>query len=310
MHNLASIDVGSNTIRLLIGNITNQKIIRLKNELAITRLAENISETEMLKKERMLKSLSALKRFSHLISDFGVDSVKAVGTSALREAKNSDEFIDMVLSETGIKIKIVSGLEEAQLTAKGVLHDMLKSNSSLIMDIGGGSTEWILCKDSTTVMAKTTPIGVVKLFEKHIKSDPPSNKDIAELEKALEKAVLPIKAETEKFINKKTSFIGTAGTITTFASIDLELSEYDHEKVQNHIISIQRLTDMSKKLISLPLSKRKTIKGLEPERADLIIPGIVFTIKAMQVFGFENIIVSDDGLLEGILLSLAEERLS
>lgn len=310
MSNLASIDVGSNTIRLLIGSIADQKITRLKNELAITRLAENLSETGILRKERMLKSLSALKKFSHLISDFGVDSVKAVGTSALREAKNSDEFIDMVLPETGIKINVVSGIEEARLTANGVLHDMPKNNSSLILDIGGGSSEWILCKDSTTVMAKTTPIGVVKLFEKYIKSDPPSDKDISELEKELEASVLPIKSEAEKFVNNETLFIGTAGTITTFASIDLELSEYNHEKVQNHIISIQRLTDISKKLISLPLNKRKTIKGLEPARADLIIPGIVFTIKAMQVFGFENIIVSDDGLLEGILLSLAEERLS
>lgn len=310
MRKLASIDVGSNTIRLLIGSVDSGKILRLTNELAITRLAENISETGMLKKERMLKSLSALKKFSRLISDFGVDCVKAVGTSALREAKNSEEFLEMVLSETGIKINVISGIEEARLTAKGVLHDMPKSSSSLILDIGGGSTEWILCKDSAIIMTKTIPTGVVKLFEKYIKSDPPSNQDIAELEKEIETVVLPIKSEIEKSINKKTSFIGTAGTITTFASMDIGLSEYDHEKVQNYIIPVQRLEDLSIKLISLPLNKRQKLKGLEPERADLIIPGIVFTIKVIRILGFENIIVSDDGLLEGILLSLAEERLS
>ncbi len=302
---LASIDIGSNTLRLLIGRIDGNKITRLRCEMAITRLAENISETGLLNEGRMKKSLSVLKKFSRLIKKSHVSRIRAVGTSALREAKNSKEFIDRVLSETGLKIAVISGKKEAELTAKGVLFDLQKSRSSFIIDIGGGSTEWIVCKNSLPVGMGTMPTGVVKLFENHMLSDPPSRQDIISLNIDAKTLLNKLKSKIGKHLTGKTLFVGTAGTITTLASIDLELETYNHEKVHMHSITLGRLYGILERLAGVPLSKRRKIRGLEPGRADLIIPGLLFTINIMETLGFRNMLVSDNGVLEGALINLA-----
>lgn len=303
---LSSIDVGSNTIRLLIGGVEGGKIARLRTGMVITRLAAGIGETGLLNPDNMEKSISVLKAFSDIISAYDISHIKAVGTSALREAKNSEEFRQRVLSETGINIEVISGEEEAELTARGVMFDMPDTDSSFIIDIGGGSSEWIFCRKSSPVEIGTIPTGVVKLFDKHIKSDPPSKADTISLRREAEIILSRLKTQMGHLINSSTVFIGTAGTITTLASIDIGLEVYDHEKIHMHNISLEKLYDISGRLISIPLSERKKMIGLEPERADLIIPGILFTINIMELFRFDNILVSDNGLLEGVLIKLSE----
>lgn len=303
---LSSIDVGSNTIRLFIGRVENRKIIRLRTGMVITRLAAGIGETGLLNADNMEKSVSVLKAFSDIISVYGISHIRAVGTSALREAKNSEEFMRRVLSETGINIEVISGEEEAELTAKGVLFDLEKRDASFIVDIGGGSTEWIFCRNSSPTELGTIPTGVVRLSDNHIKSDPPSKADILSLKKESDTVLSGLKTQMGHLINSRTVFIGTAGTITMLASIDIGLEVYDHEKIHRHNISLKKLYDISGRLISIPLSERKKMIGLEPERADLIIPGILFTINIMELFGFDNILVSDNGLLEGALIKLSE----
>jgi exopolyphosphatase/guanosine-5'-triphosphate,3'-diphosphate pyrophosphatase len=254
----------------------------------------------------MEKSLSVLKAFSDIISGYGILHIRAVGTSALRESGNSEEFILRVLSETGINIEVISGEEEAELTGRGVIFDLPETDSSFIVDIGGGSVEWIFCRNSSPVEMGTIPTGVVKLFDNHIKSDPPSKADTIALRREAEIILSRLKRQIGHLINSRTVFIGTAGTITTLASIDIGLKVYDHEKIHRHNISLEKLYDISGRLISIPLSERKKIIGLEPERADLIIPGILFTISIMELFGFDNLLVSDNGLLEGALIKLSE----
>lgn len=307
MPSLASIDIGSNTIRLLIGKIENKKIVRQRCEMTITRLAAGINGTGVLNAENIEKSISVLKEFSRLISKYKVTGIKAVGTSALREAKNSKEFINKILSETGIKTEVISGHEEAELTAKGVLFDIQNSGSSFIVDIGGGSTEWIFCKNSSPSRMGTIPTGVVKLFDSHIKSDPPSKDDRASLKKETGTVLDRLKENMGDSINSSTVFIGTAGTITTLAAIDLGLETYNHEKIHAHKMSLKRLYEISERLLGLPLRERKKLRGLEPERADLIIPGILFTINIMETLGVTEMFVSDNGLLEGVLLRLSKE---
>jgi len=303
---LSSIDVGSNTIRLLIGRVEGGKVIRRKTEMVITRLSSGIAETGLLNPDNVEKSISVLKAFSDIILAYDISHIRAVGTSALREAKNSEEFRERVLAETGIDIEVISGEEEAELTARGVMFDMPEADSSLIIDIGGGSAEWIFCRNSSPLEIGTIPTGVVKLFDKYIKSDPPSKDDILSLKKESDTVLSGLKTQIGHLINSRTVFIGTAGTITTTAAIDIGLESYDHEKIHRHNISIEKLYDISERLISISLSERKKMIGLEPERADLIIPGILFTINIMELFGFTNILVSDDGLLEGVLIKLSE----
>ncbi|MDP2280000.1 MAG: exopolyphosphatase, partial [Nitrospirota bacterium] len=282
------------------------KVIRRKTEMVITRLAAGIGDTGLLNPDNMEKSISVLKAFSDIISVYGISHIRAVGTSALREAKNSEEFMQRVLSETGINIEVISGEEEAEITARGVMFDMPETDSSFIVDIGGGSAEWIFCRNSSPTELGTIPTGVVRLSDNHIKSDPPSKDDILSLKKELDSVLSGLKTKIGHLINSSTVFIGTAGTITTLASIDMGFESYGHEKIHRHNISLKKIYDISGRLISIPLSERKKMIGLEPERADLIIPGILFTINIMELFGFDNILISDDGLLEGVLIKLSE----
>lgn len=302
----ASIDIGSNTIRLLIGEVRDHRIEHVFSERKITRLAEGISQTGSLREENMETSLAVLREYAILIAKHGVVSVKAVATSALREASNSGSFIKKVLEETGITVEVISGEREAMLILKGILlslpdSSLISHHSLLIIDIGGGSTEWICYKDKTLVGMGSIPIGVIKLL-RFIVTDPVSGDDINALNNETISSLEALKKTMGHHIDKNTIFIGTAGTFSTIGSIDLQLDTYAREKLHLHKISLSRLKDMKDTLVSLSLSERRKVRGLEPERADLIIPGIQFTINIMEFFGFDEFVVSESGLLEGALL--------
>ena len=308
----AAIDVGSNTIRLLIGNCRNGRIEHVVCERRITRLAEGITRSGILRDERIEASVAVLKEFSSLIEQNGIKTVGAVATSALREAVNAKVFIEKVAANTGISVNVISGEKEAQLTLKGVLSSFPESvlntyHSLLILDIGGGSTEWILCRGKSPVGMGSIPIGVIKLLEKCIKTDPVSEADISALNREIFSAVKMFKKDIGNHVEKKTGFVGTAGTFSTLASLDLHLKTYSREKIHLHRIPLDRLLDIRNRLVALPVKERMNVAGLDPGRADLIIPGIQFTISLMEKFAFDELIVSDYGLLEGVFLESLKE---
>jgi exopolyphosphatase/guanosine-5'-triphosphate,3'-diphosphate pyrophosphatase len=207
-----------------------------------------------------------------------------------------------VLDSTGIRLEVIPGEKEAELTLKGILLSVPDSVSgvSFIVDIGGGSTEWILHGDDLLDMG-SMPVGVIKLARKFINTDPVSRADIAALDREITSLLNGLKPRVGQYMDGRTRFIGTAGTFTTIASVDLGLDAYSREKIHLHRIPLEKLHAMGENLLSLPLAKRKEVKGLEPERADLIIPGLQFTIKVMDFFHFNELTVSDYGLLEGLL---------
>jgi len=305
----AAIDVGSNTLRLLIGDVHGNSLTRIHADRAVTRLAEGIRKSGMLRQENMRKSVAVLKDFSRSITEYSATRVKAVGTSALRDAANSREFLDMVVEKTGIEIGIISGIREAELTVNGILMGAIERDGvSLIIDIGGGSTEWVLCKKHAFPVCGSLPVGVVNLSERFIKTDPPSSADIASVNKEIDAHFLPLKKEITDRALPVRNFIGTGGTITTLAAMDLRLEKYDPDKVNMHTIPLQRLSRLKDMLISLPLDRRRDITGLDPERADLIIPGILLTIRLMDFFSFPGVTVSDHGLLEGLIKEMNDEN--
>ncbi len=305
----AAIDAGSNTLRLLVGEIHGNSLSRIHADRAITRLAGGLRDTGTLGRENMRKSVSVLKDFARAIEAHGATRTKAVGTSALRDARNSREFLDMVLQETGIEIEIISAMREAELTVSGILMGGKKRDGvSLIVDVGGGSTEWILCKDHESFASGSLQIGVVNLFERFIKTDPPSPADISSVNREIDAHLFSLKKEMGKRAFPAKDFVGTGGTITTLAAIDLHLNEYDPEKVHMHSIPMERLSRLRDTLVSLPMERRREVKGLEPKRADLIIPGILLTIKLMDLGGFPEVMVSDHGLLEGLIKEMNDEN--
>jgi exopolyphosphatase / guanosine-5'-triphosphate,3'-diphosphate pyrophosphatase len=316
MFTLASIDVGSNTIRLLIGAVESERITDIHSGRRITRLGNKLNQTGKLQDRNMEDSIAVLKEFSSAITHYGVHYTKAVGTSALREAKNADLFVKKAFRETGIVIDVISGEQEAALTLKGILASLPMAGysipeSALIVDMGGGSTEWIsLRKDQTAdaqpaPMMGTIPIGVIKLAQKYVQTGPVSEYDVQQMAGEIDPVLLELNARIGD-VPKETCLIGTAGTFTTIASVDLGLKQYSRERVHLHAIPFNRLLTMRDRLFSLTLKERETVGGLEPGRADLIIPGIQFTISMMKRFSIDELIVSDFGLLEGALLSARE----
>jgi exopolyphosphatase / guanosine-5'-triphosphate,3'-diphosphate pyrophosphatase len=319
----AAIDVGSNTLRILIGSVQDDRVSRIYADRSITRLAEGIGDTGNLREKNMEESVSVLKSFTHAISRYQPSYVKAVGTSALRDAQNSRTFIDKAHRDSGIEIEIISGIREAALTARGVMTGFQDvPGPSLIIDIGGGSTEWIIQEKtpSEPISCATVPMGVVNLLERFIKTDPPSDKDISLLLEEISSSFLsgrwgiprPAQGNSRDGAIVRpvpiARLIGTGGTITTLACLDLKLKAYDHQKVHLHHITLSRIYRLKDILLSLPLDKRRHIVGLEAGRADLIIPGILLTMRLMEFLGFDEISVSDYGLLEGLIKEIHNEK--
>jgi len=324
---LASIDVGSNTLRLLVAEVRDNRIIDVYSDRKITRLGNKVGQTGRLHDDNMDASLSALMEFSSVISKYGVVRTKAVATSALREASNSDIFIKKAFDSAGIAIEVISGRKEAELTLAGILFSFANPKSrtlptlcppspmegatpysALIVDIGGGSSEWILYRDKDNLDMGSIPVGVIKLAQKHIKTDPVSEEDLNALNHEIISVLNNLKYRIRQYIDNNTQLIGTAGTFTTIASIDLGLEAYAREKVHLHKINYARLKDIIKNLMHLPLKERVKVRGLEPGRADLIIPGIQFTINVMDIFGFDELTINDYGLLEGALLAIKDSN--
>ena len=319
----ASVDIGSNTIRLLIGAVENNGIRDVYSDRRITRLGNGVDRSGMLQPENMKASFAVLREFAALISSHGVKRVRAVATSALREASNAGAFIQNVLDNTGISIEVISGEKEALMVLHGILFSLQDAGQTMsafslpslkkdfagifVLDMGGGSTEWVLHRKDPPVQAGSIPVGVIKLAQRFIRSDPVSGNEIAELQNEIGAVVAKLASSIPDLTAGNIRLIGTAGTFTTLASLDMGLDTYVREKIHLHVIPLERLQNMSRELLSLTLKERQKVKGLEPERADLIIPGLQFTIKFMDFFHFPVLTVSDYGLLEGAMLGMEEE---
>lgn len=342
---IAVIDVGTNTIRLLIGYVEHGKVIRIYSDRAVTRLGKDILKTGNLNANSIKKSITFILKLKKLCEEYNVHKTITIGTSALREAKNSKEFLEDVKKIAGLDIEIISGEKEAELTLMGVLGSGVwslgsgeKNQTSFIVDIGGGSTEWILLnsnklqvtnnkfkgkhdsqltKNSKLIM-DSIPIGAVKLFETFIKHDPPAPEELLEMRNYIfEEFSQTFKKNSLKdylhyllFTNHYSlSLIVTGGTVTTIAAIDMNMDEYDGDRIHIHKISLSTLKTIYKRLITLPHDKRSKIKGLEPERADIIISGTLILLTLMEALKIDEITVSDYGLLEGSLISYHMSRI-
>ncbi|MCX7913222.1 MAG: Ppx/GppA family phosphatase [Thermodesulfovibrionales bacterium] len=312
---IAAIDIGSNTLRLLIASLRDKKLTRKASLRCVTRLAEGVQKDGMLRQENIDKSITCLIEFKKMYGQFKVKDVIAVGTSALRDAKNSHLLIDKARDIIGINAEIISGEKEAEFVLTGVLYGLYQDQKNfywdkmLVIDIGGGSTEWIYIenvKKSYKEFKKgSLPLGAIRLFKSFITTDPP---DLIQIKLIKDYIISEIESKGLKELLSKTKtskaiFIATGGTPTTVATIDMGLRKYDGEKVHLHRISRPTLSELLQKLINFPLQKRSHIIGLEPDRADIIITGTLILQTFMEVFDFDHLIVSDYGILEGVIIN-------
>jgi exopolyphosphatase/guanosine-5'-triphosphate,3'-diphosphate pyrophosphatase len=305
MERLASIDVGSNTLRLFIAEPAVAAPIRpILVERRITRLGENFLPEKTLQSVAMDRSIAALQEFAELMGLNGVSDYSAGATAVVREASNGRNFLDQVQGQTGLVVRLLSGSEEARLSLLGVASVISNKESSVaIFDIGGGSTE-LVWKDTgahSAVGSYSLPLGVVHLTETFLQVDPPGYEACLRLRSHVS-SVLAELSSCEGL--RDTLWVGTAGTVTTLASMWYEMSEYDPERINGTVLKKTWLVDLCETLASMKLADRRKLVGLEPGREDIILAGGLVTLEIMDRFGFSRFTVSDAGLLEGLFLDL------
>ncbi|MCC6347195.1 MAG: Ppx/GppA family phosphatase, partial [Nitrospirales bacterium] len=300
----AAIDVGSNTLRLLIGCVREGRIARIRQERSVTRLGRDMQKTGVLNREGIEASIRTLALFKELLDGYGALPVRAVGTSALREAADSHSFIERAREETGIGIVVISGEREAELTLKGLRGDVVcgaAQKPDILVDLGGGSTEMIVC--GGTVSKGSIPIGAVKLFNLFLHSDPPTAEE-------LHKAIQHVYKEINRYFLKNNlrsvplqsgELIATGGTAATVAAIDLGLESYDGDRVHRHRITYLALKTLHAKLSAMTIAERENIRGMGRDRADIIVPGMLILLILMEIMKRNRVTISDYGLLEGII---------
>lgn len=318
---LASIDVGTNSVRLLITEYKNNKFMTVKRCMQITRIGENLEKTGKISVNSTRKTLEVLSRFNHLIKEESVERIRAVGTRALRQASNSDWFLSDIYKKLGINIEIISGEEEAKLSLYGVIRELGinlirstisedsknsidKNKNILVIDIGGGSTEFILSTLKGQIISiESLNIGCVNLTEKFIGPDKPELDKLHNMEIFIRNKIKDVIEKIKE--NKFLFIIGLAGTVTTIAAIDLKLVKYDRDKIHYHVLSLKKINQIYANLCDLDLEERKDVVGLEPERADIIIGGISILLEIMESSG-GKIIVSENDILDGIIYTMVD----
>jgi exopolyphosphatase/guanosine-5'-triphosphate,3'-diphosphate pyrophosphatase len=310
---LAGIDIGTNSLRLLVAEVGPGSFSKRYLDRKITRLGQDLDSTGRLSPDAAERSLDALLDFMASIRRHAALHIKAVGTSALRNASNAAAFLVNVKKRTGLDINVISGEEEARLTLLGVAHALkgpgaVKGSSPasvLVLDVGGGSTEIILTSSGSEPMIASLPLGAVYLTERFIKQDPPSSHEIEVLRREI-RALLDQHAGGMR-PGPGGKFVGTAGTITTLAAMDQELAEYNPEKINQYTITKETIDAIIHRLSTSTLEQRRAIPGLEKGREDIILAGAVVTQELMKQFGFSTMLVSDWGLQEGLVLDLYEK---
>jgi len=302
---LASIDIGTNTFRLLVGVVYQKDkhymIEEVHSERVITRLGSGIPEGNILRVQDIETGIRTLKGFSRLISRYNVSGLSAIGTSALREARNKDVFIKRAREEAGINVRIVSEEEEARLTATGMTMDIPVEGSLLLVDIGGGSTELIFMDNGSISNLKGLRLGAVYLTEQYMRNDPPSKEEL----RAMERHIIGEVNNQGMGLPEGTTLIGTAGTITTLSAMLQGLDRYDHSRIHKSRLTLDSINRIYEEITRISMKQRAEVYPvLLDRRADIIVAGTLILRLIMRAFGFEEMTVSDHGLREGIIIDL------
>jgi exopolyphosphatase/guanosine-5'-triphosphate,3'-diphosphate pyrophosphatase len=288
---VAAVDLGTNTTRLLVADVEDGRIDEVHRETRITRLGEGVDARHRLLPVPIARVRNVLTEYRRTLESLGVERTLAVATSAVRDAENGEAFLGEVEWSYGFTTRLLSGDEEAELTRRGVDPKA----GTLVVDIGGGSTELIVDDFHTSL-----DIGSVRYTERFVHTDPPAPDELIEIERAVH-AILDERVQV-----KAESAIGVAGTLTTLAALDLGLEHYDRERVHGHHLTMAAARTQLARLATLPLRERRELPAVEPERAPVIVAGVVILVSILDHFGLDEIEVSERDILDGIALAAAE----
>jgi exopolyphosphatase/guanosine-5'-triphosphate,3'-diphosphate pyrophosphatase len=292
--NRAVIDIGTNTLLLLIVDEQLQRVVDLAR---FGRLGKGLDASGNLSAESVAKSLDICREYRRVMDEHAVRTPRIIGTQALREAKNAQDFIAPAREILGADIEIIEGKREADLAALAVAHTFpeLADSRYVVVDVGGGSTELIVVDRGRVVSAVSVPIGAVRMTERHLKHDPPTTAELAALDTDIDRHLAPLD------LPAGITIVATAGTATTMAAVKLALTSYDPDAVTGLRLSPEGVTQLYQRLASATVAERRGIAGVEPERADVIAGGVAIYTRVMQRVSAPVIITCDRGIRWGVV---------
>ncbi len=296
-------DMGTNSTRLLVADVEDGEVKELERRSTVTRLGRGVDTSRQLATEAIEDVVSAVGEYIKLYEPLEPDVVLALATSAVRDAENSGAFIAELRERFALNARILTGEEEARLTYVGAVAGRAPSDGTLVIDIGGGSTEIVVGSGREMAFHTSLQLGTVRHTERHIRNDPPTAPELEALAEDIRKQLFAELAAADFF--EIHTGIAVAGTPTSLAAIDQELDPYDPERVHGYVLSLDAIQHMYSMLSGKSLEERLKVPGLHPGRAPTIVAGVVILIQAMRAFGLQEIEVSEHDILYGAALEAA-----
>jgi exopolyphosphatase / guanosine-5'-triphosphate,3'-diphosphate pyrophosphatase len=299
---VAVVDLGTNSTRLLVADVSDGELRELDRRTTVTRLGQGVEATGRLADEAIERVSEALAAYREIIDRLGARQIVAVATSAMRDAENGPAFRDEIRERFGIDARTISGDEEARLTFLGATSSRPAGFETLVIDIGGGSTEYVTGRaGSDPGFHASTRMGSVRFTERHLSSDPPEHDEMTALAEDVRRVVeSDVPRENRERVEEA---IAVAGTATTLAAIDQQLDPYDPEKVHGYRVNIGACERIVAQLAALTVDERRGVTGLHPDRAPTIVAGAVIMLESMRAFGVDEIEVSESDILHGAALA-------
>ena len=294
------IDVGTNSTRLLVADV-RAGVAPVERRSTVTRLGRGVDTSGHLAAEAIEDACGAIGEYVEMIRELGAEEVDVIATSAVRDADNGAAFVAELRERFALSARVLDGEEEARLTYLGATSERPPREATLVVDIGGGSTELVVGRGEEISFHASLQAGVVRHTERHVSGDPPAASELEDL-------AADVRALIEKAVGSGVEAhqgIAVAGTPTSLAAVEIGLEPYDPERVHGHVLALPSIQRMVSQLASLPLAERVEVRGLHPDRAPTIVAGVVILVEAMRAFGLEQITVSEHDILYGAALAAA-----
>jgi exopolyphosphatase/guanosine-5'-triphosphate,3'-diphosphate pyrophosphatase len=302
---VAVVDVGSNSTRLLIADVEGARVCEVLRRSRVTRLARGVDLSGQLSDEAIEAACAAIGEYVALCREREVETVAAIATSAVRDASNGGAFVAELRERFAVSARVLDGDEEARRTYRGATSERPPAEPTLVIDIGGGSTEIVVGSGEEIAFHASLQAGVVRHTERHFSGDPPTAAEMEAL--AGDVRGLIAAALRDYGGSRPAAGIAVAGTPTSLAAVDLELEPYDPSRVHGHLLPLRTIQRLLSRFASAPLAERAAIPGLHPDRAPTIIAGCVILIEAMRAFDLERVEASEHDILYGTALETAAE---
>jgi exopolyphosphatase/guanosine-5'-triphosphate,3'-diphosphate pyrophosphatase len=298
MTRVAAIDIGTNSTRLLVADVNGDELVTVDRRTQITRLGQDVNRTRSLHADAIERTLAVLRTYRGVIDDLGVERVRATATSASRDAPNRDQFFDPAEAVLVVRPRLLSGQEEARLEFLGATSGLSEPAPFLVVDVGGGSTEFIAGSREPDALC-SIDVGCVRLTEQYLHGDPPTAEELSQAVSVVRDHLSDVDRLVPGAASAKT-LVGTAGTVWTLGAIELGVDASESDKIDHFRLTRAAAEDVFRTLATEPIAQRRHNPGLEEGRVDVIVGGAIVVVSVMRHWAFDELLVSEADILDGL----------